>query len=504
VTHGDRLPVLIGAGQVTQRDADPVAALEPLGLMAESARRAAADAAAGPGVLAQLDTIAVVNTIGWHYNNAPGALAAAIGAQPTRRIYTHVGGNTPQLLVNELAAAIAAGTVRCALIAGAEAISTAMRARRAGVTLEWSTGVEGTPEMIGSSRLGSSDHEMTHGLQMPTQIYPLFENALRARAGLTLAAHRQQLGALYSRFSEVAAANPLAWFPQARSADEITTITRENRMVAFPYPKLMNAIIEVDQGAALLLTSAGTARALGVPPSRWVYLWGCGDATDLWFPTDRVDFCSSPAIRAAGQAALDMAGVGIADIAHFDVYSCFPCAVQIGRDMLGIPADDPRPLTVTGGLAYHGGPGNNYSTHAIATMMDRLRAAPGTRGLVTALGWYLTKHAVGVYGTEPPPHAASWRREDPARYQAGIDATTHPPLEREPQGPGTIETYTVLYGRDGAPEKGIIVGRLPDGRRFVANTPDDRTVLEGLVSTEGVGRRGRVTTGGGINRFELV
>lgn len=502
MTDYDRWPVLIGAGQFTQREVDPAAALEPLALMAESARRAAADADGGPSVLAELDTIAVVNTIGWHYNNAPGALAALIGAHPSRRIYTHVGGNTPQLLVNEIAAAIAAGTVRCALIAGAEAISTAMRARRAGVTLDWSHGVDGTPEMVGSARIGSSDHEMTHGLQLPTQIYPLFENALRARAGLTLEAHRAQLGALCSRFSQVAAANPFAWFPRARAAEEITAATAENRMVAFPYPKLMNAIIEVDQGAALLLTSAGTARTLGIPPSRWVYLWGCGDATDLWYPSERVDFCSSPAIRAAGRAALAMAGVTIDDIDHFDLYSCFPCAVQIGRDMLGMAAGDPRPLTVTGGLAYHGGPGNNYSTHAIATMMARLRNAPGTLGLVSALGWYLTKHAVGVYAAEPPPHEGPWRREDPARYQAEIDAMPHPELEQEPRDRGTIETYTVVYARDGAPEKGIVVGRLDDGRRFVADTPTDQIVLESLTTTEGVGRVGTVRSAGGVNQFD--
>ncbi|MCK6554615.1 acetyl-CoA acetyltransferase [Candidatus Binatia bacterium] len=498
----DRLPVLIGAGQITQRDVDPAVAFEPLGLMAESARLAAADTGAGPGVLAQLDTVAVVNTIGWHYNNAPGALAALLEARPTRQIYTHVGGNTPQLLVNELAAAIAAGSVGCALIAGAEAISTAVRARRAGVTLDWSRGVDGTPETIGSARLGSSDHEMTHGLQLPVQIYPLFENALRARTGLSLAAHRERIGALYSRFSEVAARNPGAWFPHARNPEEITKVTDENRMIAFPYTKRMNAIIEVDQGAALLLTSVGTARALGVPESKWVYLWGCGDATDLWYPTDRVDFCSSPAIRAAGRAALAMAGVGIDDIDHFDLYSCFPCAVQIGRDMLGVRDDDARALTVTGGLAYHGGPGNNYSTHAIATMMERVRNSPDTLGLVTALGWYLTKHAVGVYAATPPPHAATWRREDPARYQAEIDAMAHPPLQPEPQGRGTIETYTVVYARDGAPEKGIVVGRLSDGSRFVANTPSDRAVLESLTEREGVGRAGTVTSGGGLNRFD--
>ena len=496
----ERTPLLIGAGQLTQRDVDPLAALEPLAMMAETARRAAADAGADARLLAQLDCIAVVNILGWHYGNAPGLLAERLGAHPAQRIYSSVGGNTPQWLVNEMASQIAAGRVRLALITGAEAMSTLQRARRSHTRLEWTTGGAGEPTIMGETRMGSSDYEMNHGMQLPVSIYPLFENALRARDGLSIAAHQQRLGELCARFSAVAADNPYAWFRQARSAAEIATVTPQNRLVGFPYPKYMNAIIEVDQSAAVLMTSVGAARALGLDLSRAVYLWGCADAHDLWFVSDRVDFHSSPAIRTAGERALAMAGVGIADIGFFDVYSCFPSALQIGRDMLGIPADDPRPLTVTGGLPYHGGPGNNYVTHAIATMMERVRSAPGTSGLVTGLGWYLTKHSVGIYSAAPPPQP--WRREAPADYQAGLDRMPHPELATAPHGRGVIETYTVLHDREGHPMRGIIIGRLEDGRRFIANTPDDRRVMASLTAREGVGVCGRVSSHDGMNTFE--
>jgi acetyl-CoA C-acetyltransferase len=244
------------------------------------------------------------------------------------------------------------------------------------VRLSWSSGGEGSPERLGDPRDGTSADEVAHGLQLPIQIYPLFENALRARQGLSLDEHRARLGRLYSGFSEVAAAHPNAWFRKPRTADEIATVSASNRMVAFPYPKLMNAIIEVDQAAALLLTSAGVARELGVPRERWVFLLGGAEAHDHWLISDRVDYASSPAIRAAGRAALDAAGLGIDDIELLDLYSCFPSAVQIARNELGIADDDSRCLTVTGGLACFGGPGNAYSLHAIATMMDRLRDAP--------------------------------------------------------------------------------------------------------------------------------
>jgi acetyl-CoA C-acetyltransferase len=497
----ERTPVLIGAGQLTQRDVEPAEALEPLAMMVEVARRAAADAGADARVLERLDSVAVVNILSWQYGNAPGLLAERLGARPAQQIYTNVGGNTPQFLINETAAQIAAGRVRLALIAGAEAVRTLLRARKAGVELRWTAGGSGKPTIVGESKHGTSDHEMSHGLHMPTTIYPLFENALRAHHGLSVDAHRRALGSLCSRFSAIAAHNPHAWFQQERSAEEITTVTPQNRFIGFPYPKYMNAIMEVDQAAAVLMTSVGGARELGIDPSHWVYLWGAGDAHDLWFISDRVNYHSSPAIRLAGQKALAMAGIDIAQIDYFDIYSCFPSAVQIGRDMLAIPVDDPRPLTVTGGLPYHGGPGNNYTTHAVATMMDKLRAAPGTTGLVSGLGWYVTKHSLGIYSAVPP--SRPWQREDPAAYQDELERMPHPQMAMAPHGRGTIETYTVLHDRDGTPARGVVIGRLPDGQRFLANTPDDHAVLDALMSEEGVGRAGTVSTIDGTNRFDL-
>jgi acetyl-CoA C-acetyltransferase len=496
----DRTPILVGAGQLTQREVMPADALEPLAMMEVVARRAADDARAGPGLLARIDSLAVVNVFCWPYANPPRLLAERLGIHPAEELYTTVGGSTPQWLVNETAARIASGRVRLALLAGAEAVRTVMQARKARVRLRWSSGGDGSPTIVGDARDGTSEHEVAQGFMLPTQIYPLFENALRARAGRGVDAHAAMLGELCSRLSAVAAGNPHAWFREARSAGEIATIAPSNRMIGFPYPKMMNAIIEVDQAAAVLMTSAGEARALGIPPDRWVYLWGTGQAHDRWFVSDRVDYTSSPAIREAGCQALAAAGIAIDRVDHLDLYSCFPAAVQIGRDMLGIAADDPRPLTVTGGLPYFGGPGNNYSMHAIAETMDRVRARPGSIGLVTALGWYLTKHAVGVYCAEPKD--GPFVREDPAPRQALLDAAPAPALAREPSGPASIETFTVLHDRDGAPLRGLVVGRLDDGRRFLAAAPDDPDVLAGLETREAVGLRGRVTTQDGAGCFD--
>ena len=242
---------------------------------------------------------------------------------------------------------------------------------KAGLDLDaWMDDTGGDPQMLGDSRAAANGHEVAYSMQTPSVTYPLFENALRGKYGLSLDQHRKKLGDLYQRFNAVAAQNPLSWFPSKRSAEEIATASVSNRYVGFPYTKFLNSIIQVNMGAAVILTSVAKARELGVADDRMVYLHGCADANDIWNVSERVDYSSSPAIRTIGQKALAMAEKTVDQMDYFDIYSCFPSAVQIACDELGIAHDDDRGLTVTGGLPYFGGPGTDYVTHSIATMMD--------------------------------------------------------------------------------------------------------------------------------------
>jgi acetyl-CoA C-acetyltransferase len=415
-------------------------------------------------------------------------------------VYSPIGGETPQRLVNETAQAIAEGRIRIALLAGVEVMESRRLARKLDAKLPWD---RGTPQRIdGENRPGFTETEAKHGAATPTRVYPLFENAIRAHAGVTVEDHQRHLGELCSRFTSVAAENPYAWFPEARAPEDIATVRPDNRIVGFPYTKLMNAIMEVDQAAAVIMTGSDTARELGVPEDRWVYLHGCGDAIEKWFISDRINYHSSPAIRAATQRALGMASIGVDDVAAFDIYSCFPSAVRMGLDALGMKPDDRRPLTVTGGLPYAGGPGNNYVMHSVATMVQRLRESPDEFGLVTGLGWFATKHSAGIYSARPPD--GDWRRTDPADDQREIDAADAPQFIVQAEGDATVETYTVIFNREGEPEQGIVIGRLENGTdtRFFANTPPDRDVMLTMTREEFVGRRGKVRTGDSRNVFE--
>lgn len=501
-------PVLIGAGQITDKRA-PEEGATPVELMAEVARRAANDAGPGRALLDCVDALVAVgitvdspeasNPAKGMYANIPKTVSNLLGIDPDVQFYSSTGGNTPQMLVNAFAERIARGEASAVLLTGAEALNTMIARLKKGLSLEsWADDPGGTARMIGDQRPAANEHEMSFALQTPSISYPLFENALRAKYGLSLEQHRTKLGQLYAGFNRVAADNPLAWFPTLRTAQEISTPSESNRYVGFPYTKYLNSIIQVNQGAAVILTSLAKARELGVDEDKMVYLHGCGDANDIWNVTERVNFHSSPAVRAMGEKAFAMAGKTVDDMDYFDIYSCFPSAVQIACDELGIAHDDPRGLTVTGGLPYFGGAGNNYVMHSIAHMMQILRSNPGKFGLLNANGWFVTKHAMGIYSTVPTQ--GQWRREDPADYQQSILEQPHPAFTENPQGAATIETYTVLHGRQGV-ESGLVVGRLVDGTRFLAQTPNDHETLRKLMQIDAIGLSGTVAKVDEVNTF---
>lgn len=497
----DNTPVLIGAGQFTYRG-EAAASPSPLTMIKIAADRAAANAGLAVETLAGLDGLAVaafaIDAAGNQarfpvprLRNPPASLARRLGASPRYASYSHMGGNTPQQLVNALCEKIARGENDFILAVGAEFLGSLTKRLKAGLGFDdYETEDDlSDPERFGDPRPGVSAQEALHGLSAPINTYPLFENALRARDKRGLAEHQARLGALMAPFTRVAAQNPDAWFPIERTAEELVTVTERNRMVGYPYPKYLNAIMEVDQSAGVLIASVSKARELGVPRDRWVFLHGCADAADLWNVLDRQNYHSSPAMRLTGQRALDMAGLSIGQIDLIDLYSCFPVAVEIGAEELGLALDDPRGLTVTGGLPYAGGPGNNYVMHSIAVMMRRLRERPGAWGLVTGNGWYLTKQSTGVYSTTP--FRGAWEREDPAVIQRQIDALPHPSVVERPEGRAVIETYTVIHDREG-PRRGVVIGRDAAGHRFVAETPKDEATLRDLESVESVGRTGAV------------
>jgi acetyl-CoA C-acetyltransferase len=478
-----RTPVVVGVGQAAERIDDPdYRAMSPVDLAAAAAQAALDDCGAA-AVASAIDTIAalrqfeisgpVANAPLGRSNNYPRSVAKRIGADPGRAILEIVGGQGPQHLVSELAAEIAAGRCQAALVFGSDATSTLRHFARAETKPDFSETLErydGDLEDRGQGIDGIiSRYTVMHGLiDAPTQ-YALMENARRARTGLAPAGYLRRMGELFAPFTKVAAGNPFAAAPVEYSVDELVTVTERNRMISEPYPRLLVARDQVNQGAAALLMSVATARRLGVPEEKWVYPRGHTDLHEQGM-LERPDLGHAPSAVMAVRGALDMAGIGIDDVATFDLYSCFPVPVFNICDGMGIAPDDPRGLTLTGGLPFFGGAGNNYSMHGIAETVVRMRSAPGQFGLVGANGGLMSKYSVGVYSTT----AGEWTPDRSAESQAHIDSAPTVPVTEQPDGAATVETYTVR--RDNRRPTGIIIGRLDDGTRFLSTTEDDELI----------------------------
>jgi acetyl-CoA C-acetyltransferase len=479
----EQVPVVVGVGHAIERD--EIVSTEDL---TERAARAALGEA--PKVSGAIERVSVVSTIFSPSVGSGGTeLARRLGISPSTVEVTTAGGNTPQWLVTRAAEEIAQGRLRATLIAGAESTRSARASGAQQQLMQRRDAAGASDPIVGAGGGGDgmlSSAEIQVRLFLPAHVYPLFESALAARDGRSFDEQREFLGRLMAPFTAVAARHPFAWFTDKLEPADIAAASPTNRITAEPYTKRMNAFPNVDLGAALIVCSLAEARRAGVADGA-VFVWSGADTAEVLAPTARPDLAASPAIKAAGARALEAADTSLDDIDFFDFYSCFPSAVQQGAEAIGLDLDDPRGLTVTGGLPYFGGPGNNYPTHSIATITGLLRGGGG-RALVTGLGGFITKHAVGIYGSSPPP--SGFRRGDTRADQTRIDAAAIEVALTDVDGSATVEASTVVYAAYGGVEAVPVIARLDDGRRVSAQCADELTSLAGRSL---VGARIRVT-----------
>ena len=502
-TPSNTLPVLVGVGQLTNRHPRPGSHPEPLAYMAEVARLAGEDAGA-PGALRKIDSLSFIAVMSRDYGDDPRRLADLLGAHPADLVTTVYSADVPQTLLARLCGRIAGGQSEIGLIVGAEAF--------------YSTGKPDWDRLThpdyararfplhGEIRAVNTALEQRYGLKTPGLIYPLFANAYRAAKGLSLPEYMQELGSLCAEFSQVAAMQPFAWSRDGKSAAELACVSADNRMIHYPFTKYMNANMNVDQAAALLVMSEARAEALGVPRNKRVYLWGHGEAHEVWHLSHRVNYHTSPGLAVAAREAFAQAGVEPRDISWVDYYSCFPVAVQIEQDTLGLHPE--LPPTVTGGLPFFGGAGTHYALHALCAMVHLLRVSPEKWGLVQSLSWFMSKFAVGILGGERPP---AFTPRDPAQYRHQAEARHTPPkvLEAPPGGSTDadqfrVETYTVSFDRAGSPRRALLIAQNERGERIFASNEDDPGLMQSMTEEEPIGKAVRIvhddTTG--LNNFD--
>lgn len=458
-----RTPVLVGVGAIQQKLDDPLQGLEPIELMVAALDRAAADSGCRD-LLDRADSIRVPRGF-WDYSDPGRLIAARCGATRARTQVAEIGV-LQTTLFGAAVAAIASGEEDIALIAGGEAKYRALRAQMSGVEARLTTqhGAEPDSALRPAHEIWSQ-READLGLLMPVNQYSIMENALRHAEGLSLDQHRREIAELWAGFSRVAADNPQAWTRTPVSAADIAVAGDRNRMLAFPYGRLHNSQWNVDQAAALILCSVAVARAAGIPESKWVFPLALSESNHMLPLSQRRELHRSHGFRIAAARALDLAGRRIEEITHFELYSCFPIAVRIQQRELGVPAD--RALTVTGGMAFAGGPLNNFVLQAMVRMAEILRADRGSTGMVTAVSGMLTKQGVSLWSTQPP--VAACRFEDVSAEVAA--ATQVVEVVDDYEGPATIASYTVIY-ESGSAARAVLIGDLPDDRRTLVAVPD--------------------------------
>src|SRR5258708_11915360 len=496
----NRIPVIVGVGQVNDRDENDKKALglDSLDLM-EAALRAA-DADAGGGWLAQLDSLGVVDQISCaELGDVSSPVAQRVGAAP-RICYKsgYASGERPCLLLNAAANRIGAGEIKVAAIVGGEALRTA--ARRAAMQRAANAAQAGSSLSVNAVRAVAlrrgPSYRHRYGLVAPVDVYPLYESAGRAAYGQTLAQGQAESAEIWARFSAVAEGNPGAWLRRRVSADEIKTVSAANRPIAFPYSKLMVANSSVNQGAGFLVTSLGWARACGIGDDRVIFV---GQGAAAHEPVDlmaRASFAESPSMAVSIRKALELNGLATADLDYVELYSCFPCVPKMARRVMGWPLE--RAASVFGGLTFGGGPVGNYMSHAVVSMVLALRQA-GHHGLLFAYGGLAThNHSIVLSHAPFAPNIFPQSFD----YQAEADTLRGPAprVQEDYLGPATVETYTVLYDREGAPQQGAVIGRALSGARFIAKVPAaDSATIQWLTSgeQEPVGAAGAAGQGGG-------
>jgi acetyl-CoA C-acetyltransferase len=497
-------PVIVGVGQVVERIGEPEwQGRSAADLAAWAAERAIADAGAARDLKPLIEVVCSIRTFEdsgaapspfGNPDKFPLAVARRVGLTPRHAILEAVGGQSPVTALVEMAERIARGETPAGLVFGAEAISNTRYLSARGETRDWAEHDEGEIEDRGSARMLTA-LGIRHGIVSAPIAYALLENARRGRLGMNREDYRAAMGELFAPFSAVAAANPYSSAVSAAlSAEEIATVTPKNRMIADPFPLKVVARDQVNMGAGVLVMSAAAAREAGIPEDRWVYIHGAAHAAEPDI-LERADPGAYPAAEAALDAALAASGKSIGEVEVLDFYSCFPIAVfSTAVDHLGLSADDPRGLTVTGGLPYFGGAGNGYSSHAIASTVERLRERLGAFGLVGANGGFQSKYAALVLSTEPAAFAG-WS-------EAVQQRPPSPEIAELAGGPGTIETYTIVHDRSG-PAYAIAVGSLPDGRRFIARS-DDAAALASMQKHDPLGAQVALSNDGERNAFTLA
>ena len=470
--HDQSAALIVGAAAVNQHLDDPLLADDALTLM-RRALEAAADDAGSRRLLTAADLLLVPQ--GTWANPAPTGVIAPWN--PTVSTIVAEIGVLQQTLLNRACVLVSTGQADVVLVAGGEAKFRALRAAMAGVHLEDPVAPGKPTERMVPAHEILTREEVERGLPVPARQYAMVDTALRCHDGWTREQHVRHLADLQARASRVAESNPDAWNRQAVDPDAVANAA----LVAWPYTKLHCSQWNVDQAAGLIVCNSAAADRFGIAADRRVFAH-VGAESNLMVPmTRRSEMHRSPAIAVSAAAVRTHCGIDPSEVDHLELYSCFPAAVRVQAREMAIDLD--RPLTITGGMTFAGGPLNNATLQALVRMTHVLRDEPAATGMVTNISGMLTKFGVSVWSCTPPrtPFAA-------IDVTAGAtSSTTVVEVEPDHHGEAEVATYTVAHDR-GVATLGVVVGRTTSGTHVVAST-NDSAMMQSMLDDDWCGKR---------------
>ena len=482
-------PVIIGVGFRQEKSDEPGACPEPYQLMVEAIRDAAGDAGTEQ-LLTDLESISVQQGM-WQYPNPGKLIADELGCAGAKSILADLGvlQLTPLF---DLCQAIANGEQQLGVVTGGETKYRDLRSKITGQSVANTEQPEDTPkpdQHLASADPFATEVEAQQGIFLPTELFAVIESSLRHHKGLGIDEHRDELARLYSGFSEIAAQNPRAWKQEVVSAEEIRDPVGKNAMLAFPYTKRHNSQWNVNQAVAIIVCSAAKAEALGVAREQWIYPTAAAQSRHVLCLAQQRSLHSHPGTVIAGKRAYEMAGIAPKDISVADLYSCFPAAVQSFALDLGL--EGVCPWSVTGSMAFAGGPYNHGALDGVARMVEVLRTgeaplpadAQGQRvGLVSNLSGIFGKQGVALFSNTPNPNGFQFDDVTEQVAEEDIPKT----VTGEYVGPAKVAGYTVSFNKHEITQ-GFAYCDTPSGERTVAKSLD-KALLEQMTREEFVGR----------------
>ncbi len=416
----------------------------------------------------------------WRYRDPGKWIAKNNNFKSIPITYVTKIGVLQQNLINEACLKIENGEINASIILGGEARHKQIRSIID--KKEYSeTKLDENPDFyIKAKEDLYGDEELAELGAMAVGYYAAMETAIRKNDGETIDDHQNNIASMYEEFSKIASNNKDGWIDNPYSKEEILDNNKKNKMLAYPYNKLHCSSWNVNQSAALIICSEEIANKLEIDQNKRVYPITSSENNHMIAIQQRPKLFDSLGMKYAANSICKVIERLNITLDAYDLYSCFPAAIKMFSKSLGL--DNEISKTITGSMAYAGGPLNSFVLHSTVKMIQKIRTSELSYGLVTGVSGMMTKQSFCVWGKE---------------YQEQFifnDVTEQAKLNEIPielssitEGEGEIIGYTIIEEGESALKAVLYINDEKKDRKVVSS--HNKIFINLLMEEEWVGKR---------------